>query len=173
VICQINHDSAPSMDLFAISKPKLNPQWIIPRHPVKDKLSVQPLHHRQRKNNHSGSSESCYNSVEISVQIQLGIALVALHRTPENFLAASWTDVAGFFVLSPFFRTELSSIWDRAQNHLFADSHRKIFDVPAGEFVALMTAGVSFPYRAVSDLTLSAMHKPIIRQAPAAADVFC
>jgi len=161
------------MDLFAISKPKLNPQWIIPRHPVKDKLSVQPFTIDSVKNNHSGSSEFWYNSGEISVQIQLGFALVALHRTPENFLAASWTDVAGFFVLSPFFRTEFSSIRDRAQNHLFADSHRKIFDVPAGEFVALMTAGVYFPYRAVSDLTLSAMHKPIIRQAHAAADVFC
>ena len=40
-----------------------------------------------------------------------------------------------------------------------------------GKFIALMTSGIPFLLRAIPDFTLVTMHKPIIRQAPLAADI--
>jgi len=54
----------------------------------------------------------------------------------------------------------------------FADSHGKVFDMPTGKRLALVTSGVPLFFGAFSDLTLPAMHKRFIRQAAAAVNVF-
>lgn len=97
-----------------------------------------------------------------SVQIQRHLALIALHRTPENSVAALGAYIAGLFVLNPFFGTEGSAIRDSPKNNLLADGHGKIVDVATRELIALMTPGVPSLLCATSDLTLAAMHEQII-----------
>ena len=96
------------------------------------------------------------------VQLKHRFTLIASYNSPVNFVSTLWTKIAGFLILNPFFSTDFSSIWDSSQNYLFSNSHRKIFDILTGEFVALMTSGISFFFRTISDLTLLAMHKQII-----------
>jgi cupin fold WbuC family metalloprotein len=97
------------------------------------------------------------------VQIQLRVALIAFYSAPEDFVAAFRTGIAGFFILNPFFSANLSPIGNSPQNDLLAHSHRKTFNMLAGKFVALMTPGVTFLYCARPDLTLSTVHKLVIR----------
>jgi len=59
------------------------------------------------------------------VQIQLNFTPLTFYNSPENFIAAFRTDIAGFFILNPFIRTDLASIWDRPQNNLFANHQVK------------------------------------------------
>jgi hypothetical protein len=97
------------------------------------------------------------------VQIQFHFTLITFYSTPENFIAAFGTNIAGLFVSNPFFSTELSSIWDSPENNLLANGHGEIVNVMTGKFIALMTPGVSFLFCAVPDLTLATMHKLFIR----------
>jgi len=69
--------------------------------------------------------------------------LAALDGTPENVTAAFRTDPAGFFVPNPCFGALFSPVRDRAQDHLFADRHREVFDMPAGDFVARVAAFIA------------------------------
>ena len=97
------------------------------------------------------------------VQIQFRFTPVTFDNAPENFIAAFRTKIAGFLILNPFFGTNLSPIRNSTQNNLFANSHGKVVNILTGEFVALMTSGISFVFCAGPDLTLLAMHKLIIR----------
>jgi hypothetical protein len=97
------------------------------------------------------------------VQIQLGFTLIAFYNAPENLIAAFRTDIAGLFILNPLFGTHLSPIRNSPQYNLFADRHGKIIDMLTRKFIAWMTSGMTFLSCAVPDLTLSAMHKPLIR----------
>ena len=98
-----------------------------------------------------------------SVQINLRLALIASCSTPEEGIAAFRADIPGFFILNPFFRTDLAPIGDSPQNNLFPDTHGEIFNMLAGEFIALVASGVPFLPCAGPDLALPAMHKPFIR----------
>ena len=97
------------------------------------------------------------------VQIQLHFTLITFYNAPENSIAAFRTNIAGFFILNPFFSTNLSPIRNGPQNNLFADKHREIFNILAGKFIALMTSCVTFLSCASPDLTLPARHKLFIR----------
>jgi hypothetical protein len=101
----------------------------------------------------------------------LRFTLVAFNRSPENFMAAIRADVAGFFILNPFFSAHLAPMGNRPQDYFFADRHGKIFDMPARKFIALMAAGVSFLFSAVPDPALLAMHKRFFRQTTAALNI--
>jgi hypothetical protein len=107
------------------------------------------------------------------IQIQLRLAAVALHSASEDPAAAFRADIAGFFVLNPPFGADLFPLRNGSQYDLLADSHGEIFDVSAGKFGALMTAGVALFFRAAPDLALSAMHEQLVRQAATASDIFC
>jgi hypothetical protein len=96
------------------------------------------------------------------VQIQLGLAPITYYHAPENFLTAFRTNVAGFFILNPFFSTNFSPIGNSPQNDLFADRHGKIVNVWAGKFSALMASGEAFSLGAGPDLALPAMPKSFI-----------
>jgi hypothetical protein len=50
------------------------------------------------------------------VQIQAHFALITFYCAPENFIAAFRTNVAGFFILNPFFSSHLSPIRNRDNN---------------------------------------------------------
>ena len=63
------------------------------------------------------------------VQIQLHFTLITSYNAPENFIAAFRTNIAGFFILNPFFNTNLSPIRNSPQNNFFANSHGKIFNM--------------------------------------------
>jgi hypothetical protein len=106
------------------------------------------------------------------IQIQQRLTSVTFYHTPEHFVAAFGTYIAGFFIFNPFFGTDLPPIRDRAQYDLFADCHRKVLNVPAGEFVALVTSRVPLLLGAFSDLALPTMHKSVIGQTSAALDIF-
>ena len=97
------------------------------------------------------------------VQIQLRFTLIACDYAPENFMAAFRTYIPGFFVLNPFLGAKLPPIRNSPQHNLFADSHGKVFNMRTGEFITLMTPGVTFLFGAGLDLTPSAMHKGFIR----------
>ena len=90
-------------------------------------------------------------------------ALITFHRAAKNFIAAFGTYIAGLFVSNPFFSPELSSIRDSPKNNLLAHGHGKIVNVLTGKFIALMTPGVSFLFRAIPDLALATMRKLLIR----------
>jgi hypothetical protein len=83
---------------------------------------------------------------------------VAFYYAPENPIAAFVTYIAGFFISNPFFCTKLSPIRHSSQNNLFANSHREIVNITAGEIRAFMAPSVALPYCAAPDLTLAAMH---------------
>jgi len=97
--------------------------------------------------------------------------LITFHRSAKNFIAALGTYIAGLFVPNPFFSTELSSIRDSPKNNFLAHGHGKIVNVLTGKFIAFMTAGVSFLFRAIPDLALATMHELLIRQAATAPNV--
>ena len=97
------------------------------------------------------------------VQIQLCFTVITFHSTPENLIAAFRTNVAGFFILNPFFSTNLSPVGNSPQNNFLSNSHWKIFNVLTRKFVTLMTPGVTLLSCAGPDLTLPAMHKLFIR----------
>jgi len=97
------------------------------------------------------------------VEIQLRVTLVAFYSPPENLIAAFRANIAGFFILNPFFSTNLSPIRNRPQNNLFTNNHGKIFNILTRKFIALMTSGVTLLFCAGPDLTLSAIHKLFIR----------
>jgi len=99
--------------------------------------------------------------------------LVAFHRATKNSIAAIWACIADPFVSNPLFSTELPSIRDSPQNHLLANGHGEILNVVTGEFIALVTPGVSFLFGAVPDRALAAVHKLFIGQAATAPNVFC
>jgi len=44
------------------------------------------------------------------VQVQVHFTLIAFYSAPEKFIAAFWTNIAGFFIMNPFFGTHLSPI---------------------------------------------------------------
>jgi hypothetical protein len=96
------------------------------------------------------------------VQIQTRFTLITFNGTPEDSIAALRTNIAGFFVLNPFFSAHLPPIGNSPQNDLFADGHGKIFNILTRKFIALMTSGVTFLSGAGPDLTLSAIHKLFI-----------
>jgi hypothetical protein len=106
------------------------------------------------------------------IQIQFSQALVALDSASEDLMPALGTNIASFFILDPFFGTDLAPMGDRAQNYFFADGHGKMINVPAWKFIALMTSGVTFFPGAVPDLALPAVHEQYIGQAATAFDVF-
>ncbi len=99
-------------------------------------------------------------------------ALIAFHRAAKNSIAAAGTYIARLFVADPFFVTELSSIWNSAEDDFLAHRHGEIVNVLTGKIAALMTPGISFLFCALFDLTLVTMHEPIVRQAAAAPNVF-
>jgi hypothetical protein len=106
------------------------------------------------------------------VQIQLHFTLITTYNAPVNFIAAFRANIAVFFILNPFFSTHLSLIWNSPQNNLFANGHWEIVNELTRKFIALMTSSVAIFLGAFPDLTLSAMHKKLIRQAAAALNVF-
>jgi hypothetical protein len=80
--------------------------------------------------------------------------------------------IAGFFIHSPLFGAQLSSGRDSTQDHLLSNSHREILDMRTWKFIALMTSVIALISCAISDLTLFAVHEPIIGQASVAANSF-
>jgi hypothetical protein len=99
----------------------------------------------------------------VLVQIQVRLTLITFYSAPENLTAAFRTNIAGFFILNPFFSTHLSPVRNGPQNNLFANRHGKLFDIQTRKFIALMASGVTFLSCALPDLTLSAVHKLFIR----------
>jgi len=97
------------------------------------------------------------------IQIQTHLTLITSNRAPENFIPALRTNIAGFFILNPFFRTHLSPIRYSPQDNLFAYSHGKIFNILAREFIALVTSSVTFLSCAFPDLALPAVHELFVR----------
>jgi len=97
------------------------------------------------------------------IQIQIHLTLITFYGAPENLVAAFRTNVTGFFILNPLFGAHLAPVWNRPQNNLFADRHGKVFNMLTGKFIALMTSAVTFLACAGPYLTLSAMHKLLIR----------
>ncbi len=106
-----------------------------------------------------------------SVQIQFHFALVAFYDTPEKFVAASGTDIAGLLVLNPLFGTLLPPIRDSAENDLFAHGHGEIVNVPARKFIALVTTCVTLFFGAIPDFALLAMHEKLAGHAAVAFDI--
>jgi hypothetical protein len=107
------------------------------------------------------------------IQIQIRFALITFYSAPEDFIAAFRTDIAGLFILNPFLGADLSPIRNGPQNNLLADRHGEIINMPTREFIALMTSDEAFFLAAFPDVATLAMQKEFIRQAPAAADIFC
>ncbi len=97
------------------------------------------------------------------IQIQFRFAFIAFHDAAKNFIAAVRTCISGFLILNPFLIPELSSIWDSAEDDLFADRHGETFNVLTRKIIALMATGVSFLFRAVPDVTLLTKHELVIR----------
>ena len=48
------------------------------------------------------------------IQIQLRLTLITPYSTPEKLIAAFRTNIAGLFVLNPFFRTDFPPMWNRS-----------------------------------------------------------
>jgi hypothetical protein len=107
------------------------------------------------------------------IKIQFRLALITFDRAPENLVAAFRTDIAGFFILNPFFRPHFPPIGNGPQNNLFANQHGKIFNKTTGEVITLVTAGIAFLLGAGPDLTVPAIHKQIVRQTPLTVDIIC
>ena len=105
------------------------------------------------------------------IQIQGSLALIASDNTPEHFVAAMGTMVAGFFILNPFFCAELPPIGDGPHDDFFAHSHGESLNMWAGEFIAFMTSGIAFIFCTLPDLALPAMHEKIVGAAAAAPDI--
>jgi hypothetical protein len=110
-------------------------------------------------------------NMDISVQRQLRLALIAFHDPPEHFVPAMGTMVAGFFIGYPFCCAELPPVGDGAQYDFFADSHVKILNMGTGKFIAFMAPGIAFILCTRSDAALLAMHEQVIGQAAAAMDI--
>ena len=105
------------------------------------------------------------------IQIQLRVTLIAGDNTPKNCIATFRANIAGFFILNPFFSTHLPPIWNGPKNHFFPDGHGEIFDMLTGEIVTFMASGKAYSPGAVTDSTLAAVHEPVIREASAASDI--
>lgn len=97
------------------------------------------------------------------VQIQLRFTPIAFYSAPEYLVAAFGTNIAGLFILDPFFSTDLAPIRNGPQYNLLAHSHGEIFDIPAWELITLMTSLVTLLPCAGPDLTIFAVHEPVIR----------
>ena len=86
-------------------------------------------------------------------------------------MAAVRTNIAGFFILNPFFSPVFAPVRHSPENDLFADSHGKVVNQPTGKIIARVAADVTFFLGAVPDLTLLTVHEAFVRQAAAALDI--
>ena len=123
----------------------------------------------------TGVSSLCYiafiRPAKKLVQIQFRLTPIAFYRAPKNLIPAFRTNIAGFFVLNPFFRAHFPPIRNSPQNNLFAHGHGKIFNVSTRKLGTLMAPGVPFLLGAGPDLTLTAVLQQVIRQAAPAANI--
>lgn len=109
--------------------------------------------------------------MDISVQRQLRLALIAPHGSPEQFVSAMGTMIAGFFIFNPFCCAELPAVGDGPQDDFLADGHGKILNIRTGEFVALVASGIAFVRDAFPDVALPAMHEQVVGHTAAASDI--
>lgn len=99
---------------------------------------------------------------QILIQIQFRVTPIAGDNTPKNAVAAFRANIAGFFILNPFFGSHLPPIWNGPQNHFFPDGHGEILNMLTGEIVTFMASGKAFFPGAVADSALLTVHEPVI-----------
>ena len=94
-----------------------------------------------------------------SIQVQFNFAIITSAGTSEKFIFAFRTDIAGFLILDPLFRSNLPPVGYCSQNDLFADGHWKVVYVLAGKVIAFVTSCITFLLRAIPDVALPAVHE--------------